>query len=128
MLININFDNISLLDESFLDINDIKNELNNPFVNIYVYLVDDYVVGYLNYSLIYDRIELNQIEVLDSYRRNGIGSFLVNYLVGLELPITLEVKEDNISAIGLYEKYGFKKVAIRKGYYNGVDGILMERK
>ena len=128
MLININFDNISLLDESFLDINDIKNELNNPFVNIYVYLVDDYVVGYLNYSLIYDRIELNQIEVLDSYRRNGIGSFMVNYLVGLELPITLEVKEDNISAIGLYEKYGFKRVAIRKGYYNGVDGILMERK
>ena len=28
----------------------------------------------------------------------------------------------------LYEKYGFEKVGIRKGYYNGIDGILMFRK
>ena len=42
--------------------------------------------------------------------------------------ITLEVKKDNISAIKLYEKNGFIKKAIRRGYYNGVDGILYERK
>ena len=42
--------------------------------------------------------------------------------------ITLEVKEDNEPAIKLYEKFGFEKKAIREGYYNGVDGILMERK
>ena len=39
--------------------------------------------------------------------------------------VTLEVKMDNINAINLYEKLGFKKASIRKGYYNGVDGILM---
>ena len=42
-------------------------------------------------------------------------------------PSTLEVKINNYIAINLYQKYGYKKVAIRKGYYNGVDGILMER-
>ena len=43
------------------------------------------------------------------------------------MPITLEVNKENIPAIKLYRKLGFKDVAIRKGYYNGVDGILMER-
>ena len=27
----------------------------------------------------------------------------------------------------LYKKFGLREVAIRKGYYNGIDGILMER-
>ena len=42
--------------------------------------------------------------------------------------ISLEVRENNIPAISLYEKNGFEKKAIRKGYYKGIDGILMERK
>jgi ribosomal protein S18 acetylase RimI-like enzyme len=42
--------------------------------------------------------------------------------------ITLEVNINNEYAIRLYEKYKFKKVAIRKAYYNGTDGYLMERK
>ena len=42
--------------------------------------------------------------------------------------ITLEVNKNNIPALNLYKKFAFHEVAIRKGYYNGVDGILMERK
>ena len=42
--------------------------------------------------------------------------------------ITLEVKVTNENAIKLYNKYDFKKVAIREKYYNGIDGYLMERK
>jgi len=42
--------------------------------------------------------------------------------------ITLEVNKENTIAINLYKSYGFIEVGIRKGYYNGVDGILMERK
>ena len=45
----------------------------------------------------------------------------------MDKSITLEVREDNISAIKVYEKLGFKRKAIRKNYYDGVDGILMER-
>ena len=40
--------------------------------------------------------------------------------------ITLEVNKENTYAIKLYKKVGFKEVAIRKNYYDGVDGILME--
>ena len=37
----------------------------------------------------------------------------------------LEVKETNTPAISLYEKLGFKISHKRKGYYNGVDAIVM---
>ena len=39
--------------------------------------------------------------------------------------ITLEVSVDNCVAIKLYEKLGFKSVALRKEYYNGTDAFLM---
>ncbi|MEG1351383.1 MAG: GNAT family N-acetyltransferase, partial [Bacilli bacterium] len=42
--------------------------------------------------------------------------------------ILLEVREDNIFAIKLYEKYGFEKIGIREKYYNKTDAIVMERK
>ena len=44
-----------------------------------------------------------------------------------KINITLEVRKDNISAINLYKKYGFVEKALRKGYYKGIDGILMEK-
>ena len=44
-----------------------------------------------------------------------------------KINITLEVRKDNIPAINLYKKHGFFEKAIRKGYYKGTDGILMEK-
>ena len=38
-----------------------------------------------------------------------------------------EVKKDNLPAIHLYKSVGFVEKAIRKGYYQGIDGILMEK-
>ena len=43
--------------------------------------------------------------------------------------ITLEVNENNIYAIKLYEKFDFKEIGRRKKYYNGIDtAIIMELK
>ena len=41
--------------------------------------------------------------------------------------ITLEVRVSNIAAIGLYEKYGFRSLGTRKGYYqdNNEDALIM---
>ena len=41
--------------------------------------------------------------------------------------ITLEVRASNIAAQGLYYKYGFVQVGLRRGYYtdNREDGVLM---
>lgn len=125
----VNKSNIDLLNNSFLNKEEILNELNNnPFAKVLIYIENNNIIGYLYYSDIYDRIEINQIETLINYRNKGIASKLLEELLKLKKDITLEVNENNISAIKLYEKYNFKKVAIRKNYYKNKDGILMERK
>lgn len=103
----------------------------DPFLRLLVFEDDNTIKGFLLYSEIYDRIEINQIEVLKEYQKNHIASSLMEYLINRAKEkqldnITLEVKKDNYQAINLYHKYKFVEVAKRKGYYNGVDAILME--
>jgi Acetyltransferases len=102
---------------------------NNPYSNYIGYFSDDEVLGYIEYLLIYDRIEISNIFVKEEYRNRKIATNMLKYLIDLSkglVNITLEVNKNNIYAIKLYKNLGFKEVAIRKGYYNGVDGILME--
>lgn len=130
MIIEINKNNIDLINNSFISKEYILNELeNNPFAKILILKENNEVIAYIYYSDIYERAEINQIEVSKTHRNCGKGNFLLNYMINLlKKNITLEVKEDNYSAIKLYEKNKFEKKAIRKGYYNGIDGILYERK
>lgn len=121
---------IDIIDNSFINKDYILNEFdNNPFIKVLLLIEDNKVIGYLYYSDIYDRAEINQIEI-DSFHRNcGNGKKLMEYMINhVDKDITLEVKNDNDPAIKLYKRYGFKEVATRKGYYQGIDGILMERK
>jgi ribosomal-protein-alanine N-acetyltransferase len=122
--------NLDELDNSFISKEYISNELNNnPFGKVLILKEDNEIIGYLYYSDIYERCEINQFEIDSIHRNCGKGNLLLNYLINLvKKDITLEVKEDNTPAIKVYLKNGFVKTAIRKGYYNGVDGILMERK
>ena len=43
--------------------------------------------------------------------------------------IFLEVRASNASAIHLYEKYGFRQISVRKGYYTKPleDALVMKR-
>ena len=105
---------------------------NNPYTKYLVYLKDNEVVGFLNYYLIYDRIEIVNFNVLENYQNEHIGSSLLEKLIELGYKkklknITLEVRIDNKKAIYLYEKYGFKRVSVRKNYYQGIDALLMEK-
>lgn len=130
MFIEVNKDNASILDNSFINKETVLNDLeNNPFGHYLILNEDNEIMGYVYYSDIYDRAEINQIEINFIHRNCGKGSKLLEKMISIvDKNITLEVKIDNTPAIKLYKKYGFNEVAIRKGYYNGVDGILMERK
>lgn len=124
---------INELESSFhYVLKDVKSDLaNNPFSHYLLFIEDNKILGYLNYYLMYDKLEIANFNVLEEYQNNHIGYRLLDYLIkkytNIVDNITLEVKETNEKAIHLYEKMGFKKVSIRKGYYNGIDGILMER-
>lgn len=104
----------------------------NPYRK-YIILEETVIKGILIYDEIYERFELIYIYVDKQYRRKGYGNALMLYFIDLVKikhgkNITLEVNEKNKSAIHLYEKYGFKKVAIREKYYENDNGYLMIRK
>lgn len=112
----------------FLKNNSININTDDPFSRNIIYIDNCQIIGFLNYSIIYERAELNYIFVLEIYRNKGISSKMMDYMINkckICENITLEVRKNNIIAINLYKKYGFKEVAIREKYYNGVDGILM---
>ena len=137
-IVKLNLSDYELIDElthKFPNIflkNSIENDfINNPYTNYLVCTIDNKVVGFLNYYDIYDRMEIVNFNVLDYFQNRHIGSLLLNELKKEASKkkvknITLEVRQDNDKAIYLYKKYGFKNVGIRKNYYNGTDGILME--
>lgn len=104
----------------------------NPFQRRVEYFIDEDSVAYLEYSLIYDRMEIDNIHVNEEYRNQGIGTKLMAHLVSLAIEyrvenITLEVRVSNEIARNLYKKFGFREVALRKYYYGDEDGILMEK-
>lgn len=115
--------------KSFINLKDLEAELkNNPFGKILVYKKNNEIIAYLYYSEIYERVEINNIEVQEKYRNIGIGTELLKKLIEMtHKSISLEVRINNYSAIKLYKKFNFQEKALRKGYYQGVDGILMVR-
>lgn len=127
-------DNENFLFESNLKCNfsidfDFKS---NPYRKYILYVKENVILGFLSYEDIYDRFEIDNLYVEVSNRRRGIAELLLKRLIFLGKKvniknITLEVNEKNIPAINLYEKNGFEKKAIRERYYNGIDGILMEK-
>lgn len=121
--------NFSQNNNSFVYLKELEKELSqNPFGKILVYKKNNRIIAYLYYSEIYERVEINNIEVEEQYRNMGIGTELLKKLTELvQKSISLEVRINNYNAIKLYKKFNFQEKAIRKGYYQGIDGILMVR-
>ncbi|MCS7115409.1 MAG: ribosomal protein S18-alanine N-acetyltransferase [Candidatus Bathyarchaeota archaeon] len=72
------------------------------------------------------------IDVHPSHRRMGVGAKLLQEIEkifigkGVE-KCRLEVREDNLAALKLYQKLGYKKVGKLKNYYRNAHGILLEK-
>ncbi|MBE6147422.1 MAG: ribosomal-protein-alanine N-acetyltransferase [Firmicutes bacterium] len=128
--------NLSEIEESFPQVlwkNCLKESLiNNKFTKYFTYKIDNQIVAFINYSIMYERAELIDIYVLDRYRNQKIATTLLEYMINdchqeNVTSITLEVKVTNTNAISLYKKFNFEEISIRKGYYEGIDGILMRK-
>ena len=72
--------------------------------------------------------------MIPGQRRAGVARALMDDLLerarALEVTsLTLEVRVSNFAAQGLYRAYGFRVVAVRRGYYRdtGEDALVMER-
>ena len=118
---------IKLIENLFKEYKEKYNPIINDYTFILSYKENDKNVGFLIYQKLYETSDIIDIFVLDSYRNRGIGKALINKMLeDKEIKkVTLEVKKDNNLGIMLYNSLGFKPVSIRKGYYNGIDAILM---
>lgn len=94
---------------------------------------DNKMLGFLIFSPIKPEAHLLSIAVKETEQYKGIGSLLLKSMIsqckamGIN-QVFLEVRASNKKAIGFYQKYGFKKDAIRENYYSGdipEDALLM---
>ena len=100
-----------------------------------IYLVaeaDGVVCGIGSMYCVFDDCEIMNIAVSEEYRKRGIASELLKSLISLATErgcnlITLEVAENNQGAIALYDRFGFKAVGKRKGFYQQIDAIVMQK-
>ena len=92
---------------------------------------DGQVLGYAGLHVILDEGYIDNVAVRPTCRRQGIADRLLDVFCRFGQAnlafLTLEVRESNRAAIGLYEKLGFRPVGRRKNYYTEVheDAILM---
>ena len=91
------------------------------------------VLGYACTQVLFEEMELQNIAVSPSARGKGIGEALLKKAeenakeLGAEVSF-LEVRVSNAPAIGLYKKFGYEAVGVRKRYYpDGEDAIVMKK-
>jgi [ribosomal protein S18]-alanine N-acetyltransferase len=107
------------------------HELNNPHSCLTVAEQDGTVIGYLCCWYVADEIQILDVAVHPEHRRKGVGERLLHHALTTgrmrdASSANLEVRRSNVAAIALYEKFGFREVAIRRGYYrDGEDALLM---
>lgn len=108
-------------------------ELANELAYYYsAFDMENNLIGYAGSWQIIDEAHITTIAVKPELRRKKIGEALLTKIINdcynnKIKYITLEVRESNKPAIGLYEKYGFKSLGTRKGYYqnNNEDALIM---
>ncbi len=83
---------------------------------------DGILSGYIAFSLIEDEMEILNLAVHPSYRKKGLATLLLQraFEICIKKGIAksfLDVKISNTAAIGLYKKFGYNKIGVRKKYY-----------
>lgn len=107
----------------------IKYHLKNNL--FFIAYENDIALGYLLWLKRKEYFRLYSLAVLPEYRDKKVGSELLKYSfeeLTCKKYFSLEVKQNNQKAIGLYEKFGFKIVKNLPNYYEDGDGFLMRRK
>ena len=75
--------------------------------------------GFISVWCVCGEAEINNIGVLEKFRRMGIAKALFDsaYNAAKAEKWYLEVRESNLGAISFYEKQGFERVGMRKNFY-----------
>lgn len=106
-------------------------ELDSPLCAACTLSVDGVTAGYALGRVAADEGELFRIGVMPHARRQGAGARLLAQLHTLlaqrgAAVCFLEVRSKNAPARALYEKAGYERIAVRRGYYGDDDAVIMK--
>ena len=110
------------------------DELKKDGIQVIGLLLSNLVIGICVFHVILDEAQINFFVVEQKYRKQGFGSYLMNYLIKQceKLNINklfLEVSNTNVIAEKFYSRFDFSTVGIRRNYYkDGSDALLKEKK
>ncbi|HXW04897.1 MAG TPA: ribosomal protein S18-alanine N-acetyltransferase [Vicinamibacterales bacterium] len=112
----------------------LERELRDSAVaRVYVArLPGDPVAAFCTCWLVLDELHINTVAVASVYRRRGLATRLMRHIMAEAAAegasrTTLEVRRSNEAARRLYERLGFREVAVRKNYYSQPeeDGLVL---
>jgi ribosomal-protein-alanine N-acetyltransferase len=91
------------------------------------YADDNEVLAYAIVQQILDEAHILNVCVKSSAQGQGYGNVVLDHVIDFSKSISanvilLEVRSSNHRAQGLYSKYGFNEMAVRKGYYPAEQG------
>jgi len=93
------------------------------------------IIGYAGVLVPAPQVEADilTVGVIPEHRGKGIARHLLALITDFAVDrqasaMMLEVKSDNVEAIGLYESLGYSKISIRKDYFgSGLDALIMRK-
>jgi len=110
------------------------NEFKKEGTRIFGLLIANLLIGICVFQVVLDEAQINYFVVDQKFRKRGLGSYLMRYLIKrcekLNLrKLLLEVSHNNATAEKFYSRFEFSTVGIRKNYYkDGSDAVLKEKK
>ncbi|MFV2196545.1 ribosomal protein S18-alanine N-acetyltransferase [Nocardiopsis sp. LOL_012] len=110
----------------------LRDELAQPTRSYVVAESGGAVVGYAGLRSVPPEGDVQTMAVAEPVWGRGIGRTLLTELLeraaaGGVTDVFLEVRDDNPRARKLYEAFGFEAIGVRRGYYKGVDAVVMRR-
>ena len=113
----------------------LREHLDNQCAAALVALGEDgTVLGYAGLLVVLDEGYITNVAVRPAFRRQGIAADLLavfdRFARGNHLAfLTLEVRASNEPALALYEKLGYRRMGLRKNYYEHPkeDAVIMTR-
>ncbi len=113
------------------------SELAHPATRWYVVAEDraGTLLGYAGLMAGGPEADVQTIAVVAQAQGRGVGGVLLRALIGEAIrrgasALLLEVRSDNAPAIALYQRHGFTRLAVRRGYYQpgDIDALVMRRR
>jgi ribosomal-protein-alanine N-acetyltransferase len=85
------------------------------------------LIGYFVLMVAADEAHLLNLSIAAPHQRRGHGTALLREAAGIAREgaahsVFLEVRPSNLAAIALYLRHGFRRIAVRRGYYPAKQG------